>query len=146
MIALFSLILATQPTAVSVQAPDITASLIEFFRLSDQYRQCLVLDKSLAATPRDTYTAEGGTSAENLDLLLSDRQDRLLKNLIEKGKGTEIIDAIRRVRYTQVDEGQCRDFDPYYSPVLDKLEDLERVAGLEAANGQVRSRPQRHRQ
>jgi hypothetical protein len=143
MITLLSLVLAAQ--SVPVPTPDLTASLIELFRRSDEYRQCLILDKSLASEPRDTFFAEGGTSAENLDFLLSDRQDRLLKRLIEQGKGKSIIDAIQLVRFAQVDEDRCRDFDPYYGPALNALEELERIAGLERAGGQIRFRRQHSR-
>lgn len=145
MITLLSLLLAIQSAQVPTRTPDLTASLIELFRRSDEYRQCLILDKSRASEPRDTYFAEGGTSAENLDLLMADRQDRLLKALIEQGRGKAIIDAIQQARYAQVDDGRCRDFDPYYVPALSALEDLEKIAGLEPAGGRIRFRQQHSR-
>lgn len=145
MITFMSLMLAGQPLLAASGTPNTAGLLSELFQLSDEYRQCLILDKSQAAEARDTPFAEGGTSAENLDLMLSDRQDRLLKRLVAQGKSNEIIDAIRSVRYTQVDERRCSDFDPYYGPALTKLEELERGAGFEPERFQVRSRPQRTR-
>jgi len=144
MIGLLIVMLVAAPTQVT-SIPDVTSSLVDLFRVSDEYRQCLVLDKGLAAQPRDTYFAEGGTSAENLDLMLADGQDRLLKHLVEHGKSDVIINAIQKVHYTQVNEETCRDFDPYYSPALEKLVDLEKMVGLEVRAKQKRWRPQRSR-
>ena len=142
MIALISLVLVSQPLLTASETSNAAGLLSELFKLSDEYRQCLILDKSRAAQPRDSYFSEGGMSAENLDLMLSDRQDWLLKRLIKQGKGMEIIDAIEHVKYTQVNESRCRDFDPYYGPALTKLEELERSTDLEPQRLQFRSRPQ----
>ncbi|RZF59087.1 hypothetical protein EWE75_23625 [Sphingomonas populi] len=145
MIALMIMVLASQPLLTASEAPNTARLLGELFQLSDEYRQCLILDKSRPLELRDTYFAEGGRSAENLDLMLSDRQDRLLKRLIKRGKSKEIIEAIERVEYIQVNDEKCRDFDPYYGPALTKLEELERSAGAEPDGVQVRSRPQHWR-
>ena len=119
--------------------------LVDLLRLSDEYRQCLILDKTQAESPRDTFFADGGTSAENLNFLLSDRVDRLLKHLILTGKSDDLIEAIRRVAYDKVDEAQCKDFDPYYDPVLEKVIDLEKAVGIAAKGGQKRWRSQHSR-
>ena len=145
MITLISFLVAIQPVPPTGNSPSVVIPLAELFRLSDEYRQCLILDKSRASEPIDTYSAEFGSSAENLDLLLSDRQDSILKQLIEQRRGGEIIDAIRLVRYTQVKDDYCRYFDPYFGPALDKLEELEAAVGLTAEGGQKRRRPQRPR-
>jgi hypothetical protein len=133
-----------RPGASHAAAPasvDLTSALVEALRLSDQYRQCLVLDRT-RQEPRDTFFAEFGTSAENLDLQLSDRWDLLLKHLIQFGRKDELLDALRSVTYDVVDATRCEDFDPYYGPALEKLINLEGMVGLEPPSNPTRSRPQ----
>lgn len=145
MIALMILLLASSSVPALDKPTSVADSLVELFRLTDEYRQCLVLDRSLRDQPRDTFFAEGGTSAENLDLSLSDKQDRLLKFLIGRGRGEEVLDAIQRVQLSQVHAEQCRDFDPYYGPASDKLRELEQLVGLNDQEGQKRWRRDRPR-
>jgi hypothetical protein len=132
----------TSGPAESAPASALTTLLVDLLRLSDDYRQCLILDKTQAASGRDTFTAEGGASSENLDLLLADGTDRLFKHLIQSGKGEALLNAFARVTYRNVDEAQCVDFDPYYGPALEKLEEVERFVGLPREHGQKRFRPQ----
>jgi hypothetical protein len=145
LITLLGLLLVSQPILASGSTPDVSGSLTELFRLSDEYRQCLLLDKTSAAAPQDTYFAEGGTSSENLDLLLADREDHLLKELIKQGRGPEILKALAQVEYRQVNEDQCYDFDPYFGPALEQLMALEKMAGVQTQSGRKRTRHQRPR-
>lgn len=142
MLAFVTLMLAAQPMQAPAPISKTTTTLMELFRLTDEYRQCLILDKSQAERPRDSYFASGGMSAENLDLMLADRQDRLLKRLTATGKGNDVIDALRGVRLTQVDADRCRDFDPYFESALKPLEELEAEAGIATYRLQIRSRSQ----
>jgi hypothetical protein len=148
MIAAFMTLALTASSLGPADPSPLTSTLVDLLRLTDEYRQCLILDKTRATEPRDSYFAEGGTSAENLDLSLSDRTDHLFKKLIEQGRQGELVDAFRRINYGKVDESQCKDFDPYFGPADLKLMEAEKLAGIpsdEAREARRRGRPQRPR-